>query len=89
MFQVLESKKYTPSKTAEWTDAIGNRIIDQMRGIAPNFKYIVSICIVQKVGAGLHCETISYWDAKTDGMVQTKYENESLTCLCTIIGVSI
>lgn len=89
MFQVLESKRYTTSKTAEWTDMIGTRIIDQMRGIAPNFKYIVNVCLIQKVGAGIHSETLSYWDSKTDGMVQTKYENESLICLCTVIGISI
>lgn len=89
MFQVLESKKFLPSKTAEWTDNIGNKIIEQMRGIAPFFKYIVSVCIIQKAGQGLHCETISYWDAKVDGMVQTKFENENLVCLCTVIGVAI
>jgi hypothetical protein len=89
MFQILESKKYNPGKTAEWTETIGNKIIEQMKDIAPNFKYIVSICIVQKVGAGLHCETISYWDSKTDGMIQCKFENESLISLCTLCGVSI
>lgn len=86
---MLESKKFVPGKASEWSDAIGNKIIEKLRAMAPYFKYIVSNCIVQKVGAGLHSETISYWDSRTDGSVVVKYENDSLICICTVIGVAL
>lgn len=89
MLQVLESKKYIPGKVAEWSDSIGNKIIEKLRAMAPHFKYVVSTCIVQKVGAGIHSETVSYWDPKTDGAVVAKYENDSLLCITTVIGVAI
>lgn len=89
MSNVLDNKKYLPGKTNEWTDQIANRIIERMKEIAPFFKYIVNVCFVQKVGAGLYCETIAHWDAKCDGLIQTKYENDSLICLVTVIGVAI
>eukprot|EP01039_Chlorochromonas_danica_P004786 gene4786-5246_t len=89
MFQVLESKKYVQAKTTEWSDAIGNKIIEKLRLIAPHFKLIVSCCIIQKVGAGLHSEVCSYWDPRTDGVVVAKYENDSVICICTVVGVSI
>jgi dynein light chain Tctex-type 1 len=85
----LDGKLYVPAKTSEWVDAIGNSIIEQMRTVSPNFKFIVSTVIVQKMGAGMHSSSTSFWDAKTDGMITTKYENDSLTCLCTVIGCSL
>ncbi|KAJ1417680.1 Tctex-1 [Ochromonadaceae sp. CCMP2298] len=89
MQKVLESKKYTPAKTAEWTDSIGNGVIEAMRAKAPFFKYMVSCFIIQKVGAGLHFESVSHWDPKTDGSISAKFENDSLICLCVVVGVAI
>ena len=89
MLKVLESKKYTPGKTTEWADMIGNGVIEKMRTIAPFFKYLVSSFIIEKVGAGLHFESVSHWDPKTDGSITAKFENDSMICLCTVVGVAI
>lgn len=53
---VLESKKYSAGKTAEWIDKIGTNLIGQLRGTSVNFKFIISTVILQKTGAGLHSE---------------------------------
>lgn len=89
MYSALESKSYNPSKTTEWTDSIAGKILEKLRDMSQNFKYIVNIGFIQKVGAGMHFETLAHWDMKTDGVVQVKYENESLICVCTIIGVGL
>mmetsp|Transcript_21624 Transcript_21624/g.36220 ORF Transcript_21624/g.36220 Transcript_21624/m.36220 type:complete len:111 (-) Transcript_21624:134-466(-) len=89
MLNVLQSKKYTPGKTTEWADMIGNGVIEKMRTVAPFFKYLVSCFFVQKVGAGVHYESVSHWDPKTDGAITTKFENDSIICLCTIVGVAL
>jgi dynein light chain Tctex-type 1 len=89
MFRVLESKKYTPSKTAGWADMIGNGVIEKMRTIAPFFKYLVTCFMIEKVGAGLHFESVSHWDPKTDGSVTAKFENDSMICICTVVGIAI
>lgn len=49
MFKVLDTKKYNASKTSEWTDLIGNGVIEKLRSIAPYFKFVVSCFIIQKV----------------------------------------
>lgn len=85
----LESKKYNPNKVGEWIDTIGSSIVTRMREISPNFKYIVSSSIIQKVGAGVHFETSSYWDSNTDGAVTVKFESESLICVTTLFGIGI
>jgi hypothetical protein len=89
MRNTLESKIYLAGKSAEWIDQINGNVIERLRNISSNFKYIVSSTIIQKVGAGLHYEYVSHWDSRTDGAVTAKFENETMLCLCTIIGVAI
>ncbi len=89
MVSTLESKRYTPGKTGDWIDAIGNRVVSQLREMSPNFKYIVSSTILQKTGAGLHVEMVSCWDSQTDGAISAKYESDTLICICSIIGIAL
>ena len=85
----LEAKKYNHNKVNEWIDTIGNGIVTRLKQVSPNFKYIVSTSIIQKVGAGIHFETASYWDTSTDGAVIVKFENDSFICSTTIFGIGI
>ena len=89
MAKILESKRYDSAKTSEWVDRIGNGVIEKMRKQAPYFKYMVSCFVVEKVGAGMHYESVAHWDPRTDGTTTSMFENESLVCLCTVVGVAI
>jgi len=42
-----------------------------------------------QVGAGLHYESVAHWDAKSDAAVVARYENETMVCLCTVVGVAL
>lgn len=89
MMKVLESKQYNASKMSEWVDKISNQIITKMREVSPFFKYLVTCFIIEQVGAGVHYETVAHWDASTDGTIMSKYENDNLICICTVVGVAI
>ncbi len=89
MSSVLENKSYNPAKVPEWIDGINMNCVDYLRKASPNFKYIVNCFIQQKVGAGLHFDTITHWDSKHDGAVTSKFENESLICVIVIFGLSL
>jgi dynein light chain Tctex-type 1 len=89
MSQTLESKRYIANKTGEWIDSIGSNLVTQLRELSPNFKYIVSTVILQKTGAGWHSEVLACWDANTDGAITSKFESDSLICICTVIGVAL
>jgi hypothetical protein len=86
---VLDSKKYSAGKTAEWIEKIGATLIGDLKNLSPNFKFIVSTIIIQNTGAGHHSSVSSLWDANTDGGLLAKFDNESLSCICTVIGVAI
>jgi len=87
--QVLESKKYAPGKVPEWIDSITSRCIERLKELSPNFKYVVSAIIVQKVGAGIHYDCVTHWDMKTDGSVTTRFENDTLLCFCAVLGIAL
>lgn len=90
MTTVLDGKVYSAAKTAEWIDGIGSTLLVKLRDdVSPNFKFIVSTIIVQKVGAGLHYECAALWDSATDGSVTSKFENETITCICAVIGIAL
>ena len=69
-----------------------------------NFKFVVSSLVVQKVGAGLHSSTSTYWDASTDGKfrfngiarcnlnsgsVTVKWENDTIACIVVVFGCAL
>ena len=85
----LEGQKYNLTKVTDWVESIGSETLSRLREISPNFKYIVNVLVLSKSGAGLHLETCSFWDAKTDGSVTVKFENETMTCIVTCLGLAI
>ena len=90
MANVLEGNTYFAAKTAEWIDAIGTNLLVKLRDeVSPNFKFIVSSIIVQNVGAGLHYECAALWNSTTDGSVTAKFENETIICICTVVGIAL
>eukprot|EP01041_Mallomonas_annulata_P006108 gene6108-12367_t len=74
----MESKKYTPGKVPEWIETITTQCIERLRELSPNFKYVVSCIIVQKLGAGIHYDCVTHWDPKTDGSTTARFENDSM-----------
>jgi hypothetical protein len=50
---------------------------------------VVNCFIQQKAGAGLHSNCVTHWDAKHDSSVTVKFENDHLTCVVMVFGISI
>jgi dynein light chain Tctex-type 1 len=89
LHSVLESTTYAQEKVQQWMDTINSNCMDSLKGISPNFKFISSCVIMQKIGTGLHYDSAAHWDAKTDGCVTFKFENESLVAILSIFALAI
>ena len=85
----IGENQYAHGKVTEWVDKIGTRSVDQLKELNPNFKYVVTTLIMQKRGSGLHYETVAHWDGKTDGSVVVNFENDTIKCFCTVLGIAI
>ena len=85
----LSSKVFNESAVGDWINEIGSQVLRDLQKESPNFKYIVSTIILRNPISSLHSDVSSLWDATTDGAVIIKYENNDITCLCTVIGVAM
>ncbi len=85
----LQHKSYNPMDVQGWTNAITSEVVNKLKAISTNFKYIVTCAIMQKSEAGLHVATTCYWSTSTDGNCALKWENESLYCIINVFSLAI
>jgi dynein light chain Tctex-type 1 len=89
LHSVLESTIYAQGNVQQWMDTINSNCIEKLKGLSPNFKFISSCVIMQKIGTGLHYDSAAHWDAKTDGCVTSKFENDTLVAILSIFALAI
>eukprot|EP01066_Platyproteum_vivax_P001191 Platyproteum_vivax@DN11388_c0_g1_i1.p1 len=77
----LGSASYNPKDVQNWVDRLSNDVIERLQDMNDSFKYIVSVAILQKNGAGYHTSVSCYWETATDGAVTYKWENNSMHCI--------
>ena len=86
---ILHNKLYSAKDSVNWNESITKQCIEEFQVISNKCKYIVFSIIMQKNGAGLHqCITCS-WNPETDGQISYKWENESMSCICTVYVIAI
>lgn len=76
-------------KMQEWMEAINAGCLNRLQELSPNFKFISSTIILQKTGAGLHYDCASHWDIKTDGVVTSKFENDTIIGINTVFVLAL
>ncbi|CAM9205801.1 unnamed protein product, partial [Scytosiphon promiscuus] len=80
-------------QVSEWTDAITSRCIARLTKLCQNFKFVVSCLLVERPelrpSAQLHSTTTAFWDARADGASTVRWENETMSCVILLFGVTI
>jgi len=85
----LQNAVYHPSKVPQWTNNVVEQCMKRLSALNKPFKYIVTIIIMQRNGAGLHTASSCYWDNSSDGSYSHKWENKSMCCITTVFGLAI
>ncbi|CAH1800093.1 unnamed protein product [Owenia fusiformis] len=80
---------YQHNKVNQWTSNVVEQCLNQLTKLGKPFKYIVSVVMTQKCGAGLHVASSCYWDASTDGSCTVRWENKTMYCIVSVFGLSI
>ena len=86
---LLKSKPYDQSQVKDWIEEIATLVAEDCWGIAPAFKYVVQVSIVQKNGSGLSTHATAVWDNAGDGSVTATYDSASLSCLIHVFGFAL
>jgi dynein light chain Tctex-type 1 len=86
---VLASATYQHTKVPQWTNSVIESCMKKLKDLNKPFKYITTVVIMQKNGAGLHTATSCYWDITTDGNATLRWENKTLYCIVSVFGLAL
>lgn len=86
---VLNDAVFNASKVNDWSNNIISSGLKGLQSLNRPFKYVLTVIIVQKNGAGLTTAVSTYWDANKDGLCKVTWENSSMHCIVTVYGVSL
>ncbi len=85
----LREQTYRPTKVFEWSNSIMSYIFKKSDAIGKPFKYLISVIITQKNGAGMFTSNTMYCDTKLDSFVKVPWENATMHCIVTVYGIAI
>eukprot|EP00930_Biecheleria_cincta_P072763 TRINITY_DN60112_c0_g1_i1.p2 TRINITY_DN60112_c0_g1~~TRINITY_DN60112_c0_g1_i1.p2 ORF type:complete len:131 (+),score=24.77 TRINITY_DN60112_c0_g1_i1:50-394(+) len=82
-------KEYSQSKVEEWTNSLGQAVLDKMQELSSNFKYVINITLMEKKGAGMHTSSATFWDPVCDASTTYRWENKALVCIVQVFGLGM
>ncbi len=85
--RTIGQETYQPKLVQGWVDSIGQDAVTKFKDLAANYKFVVSVTIVQKAG-GLVQSSTCYWDSSTDCHVTVRWENPHLHCVVVAYAVA-
>ena len=80
---------YDHCRVNDWSNSIINSALKGLQSLNRPYKYVITVIIMQKNGAGLVSSASMFWDLKRDGYGKVTWENSTLHCIATIYGVSL
>ncbi len=84
--RTIGDETYQPKLVQGWVDTIAQETVTKLKDLAQNYKFIVSVTILQKAG-GLMQSSTCYWDSTTDCHVTSRWENSHLHCVVVTYAV--
>ena len=85
----LGDAMYDHNRVNDWSNNIIGSALKGLQSLNHPYKYVITIIIMQKNGAGLVTSASMFWDIKRDGLCKVTWENSTLHCIATIFGVSL
>ena len=86
---VLSDATYTPPRVNDWSNNILASALKGLQSLKRPFKYVLSVIIMQKNGAGLVSAVSTFWDLAKDGLTKITWENNTMHCIVTVFGLSV
>jgi len=80
---------YQHNKVNQWTSNIVEQCLKRLTALNKPFKYVVSVVMLQKTGAGLHTASSCFWDNNTDGSCTVRWENKTMYAIVSVFGLAI
>lgn len=85
----LETQDFDGHLMSQWSSSISDAIVKKLQALEHPFKYIVNVTILQRIGAGYNSSSACLWDARTDGSVSVRWENDTMYCIVAIHALAV
>merc|ERR1712110_1109488 len=76
--KLIGSMSYRKESVKDWTDDITNTVMENIKTLSTNFKFVVSCFIMEFRGTGVHSATSCYWDNRFDGVECVTYYGKNI-----------
>jgi len=86
---VLNDTMYTSKKVNDWSNNIISSALKGLQSLNRPFKYVLTVIIMQKNGAGLTSAASTFWDTSKDGLCKVTWENNTMHCIVTVYGMAV
>ena len=53
------------------------------------FKYVITVTLLQKNGAGMFATASKYWDRSADGGIQITWANQTIHCVVCVYALAV
>ena len=94
--ELLKDQYYNESMVPQWIDRVCEGCMTKLSELGKPFKYIVTCCIMQKNGAGVHSASSCFDHPETDGVhcvrwppEKHKDHNRYLYAIVTVFGSAL
>jgi dynein light chain Tctex-type 1 len=65
--------QFLHNKIDAWTSSIAEGCLKRLASLGKPFKYVITVNLAQKAGAGLHVASCTRWNDKTDGKLVVQW----------------
>eukprot|EP00970_Alexandrium_tamarense_P004061 scaffold693_cov200-Alexandrium_tamarense.AAC.63 len=86
---LVDQVDFKVNKVNGWCNSIISATLKGLQSLNHPYKYVVTVILMQKNGAGLVSAASTFWDAEKDGMCKVLWENGSMHCVVTVYGTSV
>jgi dynein light chain Tctex-type 1 len=83
---ITQETRYDPETANTLSKNILEACMKNLVGMQRPFKYVVTILIMQKNGAGMHTAMGALWDSRKDGTAKIPWENDTMHVIVTVYG---
>ena len=77
------------SATSNHLSSVISEVLKGLQSLNRPYKYVATVIIMQKNGAGLVSAASTYWDTTKDGLCRVTWENASMHCIVTVYGLCL
>lgn len=92
--ETLKDQVYAEEEVQHWINSICEQSMTELWNSQKPFKYIVSCCITQRTGAGIHTAQSCHWDTVADRVLQVSWpkptgaSKASMLCIMTVYAIA-